>query len=416
MQPWRCSNAIDRIEDKPVSKESPEMTAMLQPTSISPELDDVTLEKVMLYEIQLPLVEPFRISSGVTTMRRILLLELTDEDGSSCWSECVAGDLPNYSPETIDTAWLAISDWLSPKLLGETVHPKDASDLLHQDVRGHEMAKAGLEMGLWGLSATRAEISLQKAIGGVREYVETGISLGIQESPEALVEKCGLALKQGYRKIKIKIKPGMDVAFVTAVREALGDDAPLMVDANNAYDLESSGQDGIDALLALDDLGLVMIEQPLAWDDVVRHAELQRRMTTRICLDESITNLAKAEDMIRLQSGRIVNIKPGRVGGFGTSLAIHDLCLASGIPVWCGGMLESGIGRAYNVALASLAGFVIPGDISPSARYWQQDVVTPEWTMDSNGRIAVPQSTGLGVTVDKKRIKSLSVRESELVA
>ena len=404
-----------------IEREFQEMTAMQPSASIAVDLAEVTLEEVFLervrlHEIQLPLVEPFRISSGVTTVRRILLLELTDQNGTSCWSECVAGDLPNYSPETIDTAWLAIGDWLAPKLLGKETHPRDGIGLLGLDVRGHEMAKAALEMGLWGLAATKAGVSLQRAIGGVREHVETGISLGIQESPEALVEKCRSALAQGYRKIKIKIKPGMDVAFVTAARRELGDDAPLMVDANNAYDLDSPGADGIDALLALDDLGLVMIEQPLAWDDVVRHAELQRRMKTRICLDESITNLGKAQNMIRLESGRIINIKPGRVGGFSTSLAIHDLCLANGIPVWCGGMLESGIGRAYNVALASLPGFTIPGDISPSARYWQQDVVTPEWTMDSEGRIEVPKSAGIGVAVDRARIRALSVRDRELVA
>lgn len=380
------------------------------------ELAEVTVDRVVMYEIHLPLVEPFRISSGVTSMRRIFLLELTERDGTTCWSECVAGDLPNYSPETIDTAWLAVKEWLVPKLMGKPVHPWGASDLLNQGVRGHEMAKASLEMGLWGMAANRAGMSLSAAIGGVREHVETGISLGIQESPEALVDKARCALSQGYQKIKIKIKPGMDLSFVSAVREALGDCAPLMVDANNAYDLDSTGPNGVDALLALDELGLVMIEQPLAWDDVVRHVELQRRMKTRICLDESITSLAKAEDMIRLEAGRIINIKPGRVGGFGPSLAIHAACLAAEIPVWCGGMLESGIGRAYNVALASLPGFTIAGDISPSSRYWHQDVVTPEWTMDSQGRVEVPTTAGLGVTVDRRRIEELSVRTFEIAS
>ncbi len=387
-----------------------------QASSIYEGLEPVALERLVLREIQLPLVEPFRISSGVTTTRRIFLLELFDRDGSSTWAECVAGDVPNYSPETIDTAWLAVREWLAPKLIGKTVHPANASALLDHDVRGHEMAKAGLEMGLWALAGTKAGISLSQAIGGVRESVETGISLGIQSSPQELVDKARAAIDEGYRKVKIKIKPGMDVAYVAEVRQQLGSSAPLMVDANNAYSLDSSGQDGTSALLALDDLDLVMIEQPLAWDDVVRHAQLQRQMKTRICLDESITNLAKAQDMIDLGSGRIINIKPGRVGGFATSLRIHDLCVAHAIPVWCGGMLESGIGRAYNVALASLGGFTIPGDVSPSARYWKQDVVTPEWTMNSDGQIAVPTSPGLGIEVDAERIESLAIRTEVLEA
>ena len=380
------------------------------PSSVSDQIGPVTLERIVLREIQLPLVEPFRISSGVTTTRRIFLLELIDVEGASCWAECVAGDLPNYSPETIDTAWLAVREWLAPKLLGTPVDPRGALDLLSDDVRGHEMAKAGIEMGLWGLAATKAQISLSQAIGGTRDSVETGISLGIQSSPLELVDKARAAMEEGYRKIKIKIKPLMDVDYVTETRRQLGPAAPLMVDANNAYTLDSSGADGIEALLKLDDLDLVMIEQPLAWDDVVRHAHLQKLMKTRICLDESITSLTKAQDMIDLGSGQIINIKPGRVGGFAASLAIHDLCVEHSIPVWCGGMLESGIGRAYNVALASLSGFTIPGDVSPSARYWKQDIVAPEWTMDSNGCISVPESPGLGVEVDAERIESLAVR------
>jgi len=368
------------------------------------------IDSITLREIQLPLVEPFRISSGVTTTRRILLLELVDADGVSTWSECVAGDFPNYSPESIDTATLAIREWLAPRVLGRRFEtPEDVSAALAEDLRGHEMARAAIEMGAWALAATKAGQSLSSLLGGTRKRIGTGISIGIQNSPEELADKAEKALGEGYRKIKLKIKPGQDLPYLHAVRDRLGPDAPLMADANNAYTLDDT-----DHLVQLDDLDLVMVEQPLAWDDVARHAELQRRMRTPICLDESITNIARAEDMIRLRAGRIINIKPGRVAGFTASKAIHDLCEANDIPVWCGGMLESGIGRAYNVALASLPNFTIPGDVSPSNRYWAQDIVSPEWTMDADGWVEVPESPGLGVEVDRERIEALTVQRETL--
>ena len=368
------------------------------------------IDSITLREIQLPLVEPFRISSGVTTTRRILLLELIDADGASTWSECVAGDFPNYSPESIDTATLAIREWLAPRVLGRRFEtPAEVAAALSEDLRGHEMAQAAIEMGAWALAATKANRSLSSLLGGTRKRIGTGISIGIQNSPEELADRAGKALGDGYRKIKLKIKPGQDLDYLQAVRDRLGRDAPLMADANNAYTLADA-----DHLVQLDDLDLVMVEQPLAWDDVARHAELQQRMRTPICLDESITNLARAEDMIRLRAGRIVNIKPGRVAGFTASKAIHDLCEANEIPVWCGGMLESGIGRAYNVALASLPNFTIPGDVSPSNRYWARDVVSPEWTMDADGWVDVPESPGLGVEVDRERIEALTVQKETL--
>jgi O-succinylbenzoate synthase len=369
------------------------------------------LESITLREIRLPLREPFQISSGTMSERRIGLLELRDASGVSAWSECVADDTPNYTSETIDTAWMAMTRWIFPRVLGiEIDAPGDVHALLERDFRGHQMAKAAVEMGMWGLEATRLGMPLARLIGGTRESIATGISLGIQKNPAALVAKAKAAIDAGYRKVKIKIKPGSDVQFVRAVREALGPGAPLMADANNAYTLAD-----IDALVALDDLGLMMIEQPLAWDDIVRHAELQRRMTTPICLDESIISLERAQDMVALGSGRIINIKPGRVGGFSSSIAIHDFCESSGIPVWCGGMLESGIGRAYNVALASMPNFLKPGDVSPSARYWERDVVTPEWTMGPDGMVKVPlDQPGIGVTVDRDRIEDLTVRVEEV--
>jgi O-succinylbenzoate synthase len=245
----------------------------------------------------------------------------------------------------------------------------------------------------------------------VRERVPTGISLGIQAAPALLAERAVAAVAAGYRKIKVKIEPGRDVEFVRAVRGAVGQEIGMMADANSAY---TPGH--ADHLAGLDEFGLIMLEQPLGDDDLVRHAELQRRMRTPICLDESITSVDRVEDMIALGSGRIVNIKPGRVGGLSASLAIHDICARSGIPVWCGGMLESGIGRAYNVALASLPNFSLPGDLSPSARYWARDIVSPEWTMDSDGLVPVPTQPGIGVTVDVEMISALTLRRHVLLA
>ena len=373
----------------------------------------LNLESITLREIRLALKEPFRISSGVMRERRIALLELTDRSGATTWSECVAFQLPIYTSETIDTAWLAIREWLAPRVLGRSIDgPQAVQAILEKDIRGHNMAKAALEMGCWGLGAEIAKLSLSTLLGGTRDRIPTGISLGIQSEPAALVARAQLAVRDGYRKIKVKIRPGQDVEYVRAVREALGASIGIMADANSAYTVED-----FDHLVRLDEFGLIMLEQPLGDDDLVRHAALQRRMTTPICLDESVTGVDRAEDMIALGSGRIVNIKPGRVGGLAVSKQIHDICERAGIPVWCGGMLESGIGRAYNVALASLPNFSLPGDLSPSARYWDRDVVTPEWTMDAEGMVHVPRArAGLGVTVDRDFIDSLTVRTEVLRA
>ncbi len=368
------------------------------------------ITSITLREIRLPLREPFRISSGTMTERRIALLELHDASGASAWSECVADDTPNYTSETIDTAWLAISNWVAPRVLGRKFEaPGDVFAVLEQDFRGHLMAKAAVEMGMWGVEATRLGVPLARLIGGTRPTIPVGISLGIQASPALLVEKVRGALAEGYRKIKLKIMPGKDVDYVRAVRAEFPD-APLMADANNAYTVDNAS-----ALIAMDSLNLMMFEQPLAWEDIVRHGTLQKLLKTPICLDESITSLARAQDMVTLGAGRLINIKPGRVGGFAESLAIHDYCEANAVPVWCGGMLESGIGRAYNVALASLSNFQKPGDLSPSARYWSQDVVTPEWTMTADGMVTVPFNTpGIGVTVNVDRIDDLTVRTATL--
>jgi O-succinylbenzoate synthase len=371
----------------------------------------LVVDRIVLRELRLALKEPFRISSGIVSERRIFLLEMHDADGVSTWAECVAGEHPNYSPETIDTAWYAIEQWVAPRVLGARFDgPESVHSALQRDFRGHQMAKAAVEMGCWALAATAEGVPLAERLGGTRTRVATGISLGIQKTPEALVERAKAAFAQGYRKIKLKIAPGTDIEFVRAVRQALGPEVHIMCDANSAYRLEDAKHLG-----ELDAFKLIMIEQPLAQDDLVRHAQLQAQLKTPICLDESITSVERAEDMIALGSGRIVNIKPGRVGGFSVSRGIHNVCEQHGLPVWCGGMLESGVGRAYNVALASLPNFKLPGDLSPSARYWERDIVTPEWTMDAEGMVAVPRAKpGIGVTVDMDRIEALTVRTQPL--
>lgn len=370
----------------------------------------IRIDRIVLREIRLALKTPFRISSGVTHERRILLVELFS-DGVSEWSECVAAELPNYCPETVDTAWWAITRWLAPRVLGRRFEDLDAlGDALSLNIRGHPMAKAAVEMGARALRARLDGVSLSRALGGVRDRVPVGVSMGIQDSPEALVEVARKNQEEGYLKLKIKIQPGADVAYVAAVREALGDEASLMVDANSSYRLQDA-----DHLAQLDAFGLTMIEQPLDRTDLLRHAALQKRLRTPLCLDESIDCPDRAEDMLALDAGRIINIKPGRVGGLGSSLRIHDLCEAAGVPVWCGGMLESGIGRAHNVALASLNNFKLPGDLSPSARYWARDIVDPEWTMDATGHVVVPRDRpGIGVEVDRDRIESIAVRREVL--
>jgi O-succinylbenzoate synthase len=370
------------------------------------------IDRISLREIRLALKEPFRISSGVESERRILLVELGDRDGASVWAECVAFPRPNYTPETIDTAWLAIREWLAPRLLGQDVRADRVHEILAENIRGHNMAKAVLEMGAWALEAELLGVSLATHLGGTRALVPTGISLGIQATPALLVERAVAAVRAGYNKIKLKIQPGQDIEYVRAVRSALGPDVEIMADANAAYTIDDA-----DHLAALDEFGMLMLEQPLGADDLFDLAALQRRLSTPLCLDETVTDVKRARDMIALGSGKIVNIKPGRVGGFAASMAIHDVCEQAGIPVWCGGMLESGIGRACNVALASLPNFSLPGDLSPSARYWASDIVSPEWTMDANGMVRVPrEAAGLGVAVDVDRIDALTVRIDHLRA
>lgn len=371
----------------------------------------LTARRITLREIRLPLKEPFKISSGEETERRIALVEIEHVDGPIAWGECVAGAAPNYAPECIDVAWIMMRDYVAPRIIGREFRaPHEVHPVLEKDFRGNNMAKAAIEMTMWVLMAELDGMPLASLLGGTQSRIPTGISLGLQDSAEQLVEKAKAAFDEGYRKVKVKISPGKDIQYVRALFGALGPEAHIMVDANNAYSL-----DNLEHICKLDEFGLMMIEQPLAWDDVLRHAELQKHMRTPICLDESITNLHRAQDMVNSKSGRIINIKPGRVGGFTESKAIHDYCEENDVPVWCGGMLESGIGRAHNVALASLPNFVLPGDLSPSARYWAEDIVTPEWTMDKDGFVEVPMGkSGLGVDVNVDRIDDLTVRKETI--
>jgi o-succinylbenzoate synthase len=384
-----------------------------------PTHHSIRLARITLREIHLPLVEPFRTAGGVVDVRRALLVELRDAEGAVAWSECVAESRPTYAPDTVDGAWLAIVEWIAPVLLGCTLEaPSSVHGVLDRSVRGNNMARAAIEMGCWALDAVHRERSLAtilaEAVGAApRGRVATGIALGMLDTPDALAQRVRSALAEGYRRIKVKIEPGRDVPWLQAARAAVGPDTALSADANCSYSLDDAEHRR--ALDAIDRLGLSMLEQPLAHDDLVRHAELQRRMRTPLCLDESIRTAADAAAMIALGSARSVNVKAGRVGGFQPALEIHERCTSAGIALWCGGMLETGIGRAYNVALASLPGFTEPGDLSPSARYWARDIVIPAWTMEADGYVTVPlDRPGLGVEVDVGYIDDLTVRAISL--
>lgn len=383
------------------------------------------IASLTLREVRLPLKRPFRSAGGEVAARRFLLLELTDGEGHSAWSECVAQELPSYWPETVDTCWLALKDWLAPRLMHRRVgHPARVFELLSSGLRGHRMAKAALEMGVWTLAAAREGVPLAvllaRASGWMvetgqrpRAAVESGVAIGLQDDLDLLAELAQSAVARGYRRIRMKIEPGHDVLPARAVLQAAGPNTPVIADANGAYDPDDSAHAAV--LRELDALGLHMLEQPLAPDDHVRLAELQVRMTTPVCLDESVGGVADVRTMIRMGSGRAVNLKPGRVGGLAPAIAVHDMLARVGVPVWCGGMLESGVGRAYNVALASLPGFSEPGDLSPSERYWERDIVRPAWAMESDGTVKVPlHSAGLGVEVDRDYVDQLTVRSATL--
>jgi o-succinylbenzoate synthase len=361
------------------------------------------LRKLTLREIHLPLVEPFQTSFDTTTLRRILLLE-ADVDGVTGWGESTAGENPYYCYETVETAWHILRDYLWPILRGrEFVSSAEVWDLF-ASVRGHNMAKAGLEIALWDAEAKQKNLPLAKHLGGVREEVICGVSIGIQPSIDHLVAKVGKELAAGYQRIKIKIKPGWDIEPVRALRDRFPR-IRLMVDANSAYTLADAKH-----LKQLDAFYLIMIEQPLGWDDIYSHVQLQRQLDTPICLDECIHDLEHARAAIDTGACRIINIKLGRVGGHTPARRIHDLCQTKGIPVWCGGMLESGIGRAHNIAMSTLENFSLPGDVSASRRYWQADIIQPEVEVSKQGTIHVPSAPGIGYIPSPDRIEALTHR------
>lgn len=364
------------------------------------------IERIELRHVRLVLIAPFVTSMGVETDEEHIIVRV-DGEGLTGWGESVAEGTPFYSYETVQTALHILRDFLVPSLLGKSVMDAAGAMALWPPVRGHMMAKAGLEAALWDLLAKSDGMSLSKSLGGVRERIDVGVSIGIQESPDALVRKVAEYLKEGYRRIKIKIAPGHDVALVRKVRSEFPD-IPFQVDANSAYTLHD-----IDVFREMDDQRLLLIEQPLGYDDIFDHAKLQRELRTPICLDESIHSLADANAALELDACRVINIKPGRVSGFTESKRIHDLCLSRGIPVWHGGMLESGIGRAGNVALASLPGFTLPGDISASRRYYREDIVEPEFLVAPDGTMAVPAGPGIGVAVVPERLEKVTVRKEE---
>jgi o-succinylbenzoate synthase len=361
------------------------------------------IDQITLHHLRMPLVAPFETSFGRVTERECILT-VVDSEGLTGYGECVADHDPGYAYETSGTAWHILTGFLCPAIVAKDLDSPGAYRTAIASVRGHPMAKGSLEMALLDLVGKREGRSLQDLLGGVRERVEVGVSVGIQASPSALVQTVGRYLDQGYRRIKIKIKPGRDVEDAAAVRAAFPH-IRLQVDANSAYTLETAR-----ALLPLDDLDLLLIEQPLSEDDIWDHRQLQAQLRTPICLDESILTARHARQAIEMKSCRVINIKAGRVGGLSEAVAVHDTCQERGIPVWCGGMLETGIGRAANLALASLPNFVLPADVSATDRYYERDITAERFALNPDGTIDVPAGPGLGITLDSDALKSFTLR------
>ena len=357
------------------------------------------IERIELHHIEMPLVHPFRTSFGVETNRPCILVEVHG-GGFVGWGECVASHDPFYSEETVKTAWHILRDYLVPALLGQKLTAPQDVPPLFKHVRGHPMAKASIENAIWDLFAKAENKPLSQLLGGVTERVEVGVSIGIQPTIEALLDRVDSFVAAGYGRIKMKIEPGWLIKPIKLVRER-HPDIRLMADANSAFTL-----DDIDLLKQLDPFKLLMIEQPLGHDDIADHARLQAEIETAVCLDESIHSVAAAQAMIDLKAGRIINMKVGRVGGFSNALKIHEMAEAAGIPLWCGGMLETGIGRAANVHLASLPNFKLPGDISGTDRYYAQDIAEPPFVLNmEDSTMRVPTGAGIGVEVIRERVE-----------
>jgi len=364
------------------------------------------IDRIEMRHIKMVLVAPFVTSMGIEYDEEHIIIRV-DAEGVTGWGESVAEGTPFYSYETVQTAWHVLRDFLIPELVGKEIASIDDAIATGARVRGHRMAKAGLEAALWDAFAKREGKPLSWLLGGTRKRIDVGVSIGIQSSPSELLQKVDGYLREGYRRIKIKIAPGTDIALVEAIRR-VHPDVPLQVDANSAYELSDAG-----LFRAMDPYDLLLIEQPLSCDDIYDHSKLQRELKTPICLDESIHSLADARAALELKSCRVINIKPGRVGGFTESKKIHDLCASLNVPVWHGGMLESGIGRAGNVALASLPNFTLPGDISASKRYYKEDIVDPAFEVAPDGTMTVPTGAGIGVDVVMDRLDRVTVQRQE---
>ena len=367
------------------------------------------IEAITLREIQMPLVHFFETSFGRTYSRRILLVTVHSE-GVDGWGESVVGEDPFYSSEWIETAWPTMTKYLIPALLGQRIESGRECPALFAKVRAHRMAKAGLENAVWDAEATQKKVPLWKLLGGTRHEIPCGVSIGIQDSVEQLLEKIQTELTAGYRRIKIKVKPGWDVNVLERIRSRWAD-ITLSCDANSAYTL-----DQVEHIRKFDQFNLLMIEQPLWNDDIYYHARLQKELRTSVCLDESIVSVRSAAFAVETGACRIINVKVGRVGGFSEALKIHDLCHAHSIPVWCGGMLETGIGRSHNIALSTLENFRLPGDVSASKRYWKEDIIEPEVEVSSDGMIAISDQPGTGYQVKPDLIEKLTVRKETLRA
>src|SRR5215831_2765004 len=365
------------------------------------------IEKLTLREIHLPLIAPFETSFGQTTLRRIVLVEI-EVNGVTGWGESTAGEGPFYCYEDVETAWHILRDHLWPLVKGREFGAASEISPMLSRVRGHNMAKAALETAVWDADAKLNNLPLSKLLGGTLEEVPCGVSIRLQPTISDLIAKVEKELAAGYQRIKIKIKPGADIDLVKSLREKFPR-IRLMVDANSAYTLDDAA-----LLKRLDDFYLIMIEQPLGYDDIYSHIWLQRRLETPICLDECIHEIEHARAAIETGACRIINMKLGRVGGHAVARSIHDLCQSKNIPVWCGGMLESGIGRAHNIAMSSLPNFVLPGDVSASKRYWVEDIIEPEVEVSSQGTIRVPDGPGIGYTPRRDRIEKLTQRREVL--
>jgi O-succinylbenzoate synthase len=369
----------------------------------------VKIEQIVLRQLRIPLVHFFETSFSRTHERSIIIVEVRGE-GLSGWGEITAGEHPFYNEEFTAAAWAIARDYVAPRLIGRELASASEVDALTRHIRGHNMARGGVEAAVWDLQARRHGNPLWKEIGGgARREIPCGVSIGIQDSVEQLFDKIAIELEAGYQRIKMKIKPGWDVDVVRQVREKFPK-IRLMADANSAYTLADA-----DHLKRLDDFYLMMIEQPLEHDDIIDHALLQARLETPVCLDECIRSAHHAEQAIRLRACGIVNIKLGRVGGFGEARRVHDVCGRSGIPVWCGGMLESGIGRAHNIALATLPNFTLPGDVSASKRYWKRDIIVPEVETTPTGTIVIRDEPGFGYEIDHDFLRSVTVTQETVI-